>query len=85
MKMKKLVCPKCGYTGDREGEQGEGFRYLEDIICWREIEEEMPEGMIVDGLYHTTEGYDNGTNPRIECMNCLYEWKPDDMKVADWR
>lgn len=80
----KLKCPHCGYDGSREpAQRSERFLYLEDIVCWRkviedddpEVEGEPAESMLyVDGLYQSGEGFDDGTNPRLMCGDCLEEF-----------
>lgn len=84
-----ITCPQCGGTGP--------YRYLEDIVNHREVSRVMQVGrakiLMVDGFYETGEGYDDGTNPRLECRNdvvtpsghtgeCLHEFPiPDDFEV----
>ena len=73
---KNITCPGCGAVNPR-------LRYLEDIVCYREVtgfndEEELE----IDGLYESGEGYDDGENARLTCMDCLREFPiPDGIDV----
>jgi len=80
----KLKCPKCGYDGSTPPpHHHEPFRYLEDIVCWRAIMLDDAETLTVDGLYKSDEGYDDGSNGRIECGNCLAEFPlPKDVEIT---
>jgi hypothetical protein len=78
-KHKGLVCPRCNYDG---GEEDAAFRYLEDIASWRRVVGFNAKGVLEINGYYQTSGYDDGTNPRIECGKCDFEFPiPDD--VAD--
>lgn len=74
-----LKCPKCEYTGDEPGENGDGFRLLTDQTVWREIVD--PAGTTEDDkILVTAKGpsdhynEDEEKNERIECRNCLTEF-----------
>lgn len=76
-----LYCHWCGFPQTEETENSEyAFRYLEDIINWRRVVSfDAKTGELhVDGFYQTTEGYDEGTNPRLECTNCSHEFELPD-------
>jgi hypothetical protein len=83
--MTKFICPHCGYDGSRDPrERSEAFLYLEDIQCYREVLHEESRGntLKVASLYRTGEGFDDGTNGRILCGNCLGEFPvPEDLDV----
>jgi len=65
----EIRCPKCGGT--------EAFRYIEDIVNHREVLGFTEHGMLrVSGFYETGEGYDYGTNPRLECGNDDKDGRP---------
>lgn len=86
--VRKITCPHCGATFV-EGEEandiepthgGPGmFRYLEDIVVYRNIERLKNGKVEIDGFYQSGEGYDDGTNPRFECRSCLHEFA-----VPEW-
>ena len=58
----EIRCPECGGI--------EAFRYIEDIVNHRNVEGFNEHGVLrVSGRYETGEGYDDGTNPRLECRN----------------
>ncbi len=74
-----LKCPHCGFDGSTEPRhRSEAFLYLEDIVCFREVhvpKTKKAKGVIqIDGLYKTGDGFDDGTNPRLMCGNCLHEF-----------
>jgi hypothetical protein len=76
-KVKRIVCPKCGYDGSEEPKQGGAtpFRYLEDIVNHRDVIRLNPKGVLqIESHYETDEGYDDGKNARLECRNCLHEF-----------
>jgi hypothetical protein len=84
-----LVCPKCGYAGAPE--EGDGFRCLEDIVCFRPVVGARDGLLKIVGLYVSGEGYDDGTNLRLECRRfkpefCGHEWPIPDwlMPYLDW-
>jgi len=60
-----IQCPIC--------KGADMFRYLENIVSFREITKFVPgkEGgtLVIDGWYQSGEGYDDGTEWRIECQN----------------
>ena len=73
-----LICPSCGNRSNVDGDQ-EGFRFLEDIVCFRQIHgvRRNSDGALhlrIDGLYESGEGYDYGSGARIECRSCLGEF-----------
>lgn len=68
-----LTCPSCG--NDR-------MLYVEDISCAREVEEFDGDTLSVNGLY-TTDGFDDGTNPRIQCSSCCREFAVPDTVSFD--
>jgi len=82
----KLKCPYCGYDGSTEPAQhAEPFRYLEDIVCWREAVLDDAAALTVQSRYQTGEGYDDGASPRIECGNCLAEFPlPAEADIKWW-
>jgi hypothetical protein len=74
-----LRCPRCG----NDGERGE-LRFVEDIACYRPVVGVKDGTLQIDGLYRT-DGYDDGTNMRFECLAqittedgrhtcCFHEW-----------
>lgn len=89
-KHKDIKCPRCGNTDLRR------MRWLEDIVVYRGLHgveggKLMSNGavkngvLMIDGAYHSGEGYDDGTNGRIECLgvgeldhakDCFHEWRP---------
>ena len=87
-----LVCPSCRYDGGSEPAHGgpEPFRYLEDIVCHRAVAAVASEGVAlaiwIDGsrVYETGEGYDQGSNARLECRNCLAEFPLPAPSIVDW-
>jgi hypothetical protein len=83
--MSQIVCPHCDYAGvgtatDIHGENGgaecNGFYLLEDITAYRFVRGVAGGRLVVDGLYHTGEGYDEGVagSLRLECRRCLSEF-----------
>jgi hypothetical protein len=67
-----LVCPQCG---------GEEIAYVEDIGNWRRVRALNGSTLVIDGLY-STEGYDDGDNPRLQCRDCVHEWAlPADVEM----
>lgn len=64
--MNELTCPYCQSKGP--------FRYLEDIVCFREVAGTKDGTIMIHGLYQSGEGYDDGENPRLECRECLGEF-----------
>jgi hypothetical protein len=60
-----LVCPDCG--NDR-------MLYVEDIGCAREVESLDENGILWVHGFYTTDGYDDGTNPRLQCSRCVKEF-----------
>ena len=73
----KLKCPHCGYDGSTEPSQREEkFAYLEDIVCWREVADDQDDldTLVVNGYYQSGEGFDDGSNPRLMCGDCLGEF-----------
>lgn len=58
----EIRCPRCGGT--------EMFWYIEDIVNHRDVEGFNEHGVLqIGGFYETGDGYDDGTNPRLECRN----------------
>ena len=63
----EVRCPNCGGTDD--------FRYLEDIVSHRNVRgivrlpDDAPPVLEIEGRYESGEGYDDGSNPRLECRN----------------
>jgi len=57
-------------------DQCQGFRLLEDITVFHFVKGLNNGRLVVDGLYHTGEGYDEGTDGtlRMECRKCLSEF-----------
>lgn len=87
----KLTCPHCGNSTDMEEVLDdpwsyEGFRYIEDIVCYRPVKGIEDGRLIVEGLYESGEGYDDGTNPRFECRRCLGEFPVPEwvLHLIDW-
>lgn len=95
-----LRCPHCGHDGKtlksitnksvRESlHVSKGFRYLEDIVNYRDLSPKLvtSEGygkptLVVEGYYESGEGYDDGDNPRLECRACLGEFPiPEGLEV----
>jgi hypothetical protein len=74
-KIGTLLCPKCG----NDGQDDHNILYLEDIVCHRDVYGVKDGRLEVEGLYQSTEGYDDGTNARFECRKCNHEWP-----VPDW-
>ena len=85
-----IKCPRCG------NEDLENIRYLEQIVCYREIDR-IEDGVIyIHALYETGEGYDEGENPMFECMaspdpdkpwkTCGCEWAADlgNFEEVEW-
>lgn len=91
----KLKCPHCGYEGNHPPQhrgKDEAFLYLEDIICHRTVipnEDELSTStyepattLLVRGYYQTGEGFDDGSNPRLLCGDCLEEFPvPEGVEV----
>jgi hypothetical protein len=63
-----LECPVC-HDEDYE------FRYLEDIVCHREVSGIFGKTLNIHGHYETGEGYDDGKHPRLECRACFNEFE----------
>lgn len=60
-----LVCPQCGSNR---------LLYVEDIGCTRQVQGFDADGTLrVNGLY-STDGWDEGENPRFACSSCLQEF-----------
>lgn len=85
-----ITCPQCNNSTVKTGEPkhgsdfGERFRYLEDIVCYRTIVGVNHKGhLIVDGYYKSGEGYDDGTNARLECRECLTTFPLPDVEI-EW-
>lgn len=55
-----IRCPECG------NEDVDLFRYVEDIRNWRPCQAMEGSKLTIDA-YYKTDGYDDGTNPRLEC------------------
>lgn len=62
-----LVCPSPTCEHDE-------FRYLEDIVCYR-------DGLVIEdgklrvaSFYESGEGYDDGMHPRLECQECFEQY-----------
>lgn len=77
--VRKITCPHCGSTYSEGDNVEEKFRYLEDIVCYRRVQGLSEGKIVVDGMYESGEGYDDGTNPRFECRKCLGEFE-----VPEW-
>lgn len=78
MSKARFYCPECGFADTPDAKTlNQLFRYLEDITNWRQIEgfDSGSRTLNIKGLYHTGEGYEEGKNARIECGNCLHEFK----------
>ena len=85
-----LVCPTCGYTGEEPGENGDGFRVLNDQPVWREVVD--PAGTAEDHkIIVTAKGpadkydEDEERNERIECRNCLAEFPVPEHITVDYQ
>lgn len=80
-KLGGLRCPKCG----NDLSEGGKIRYVETIDCYRTILRVERGQLVIEGLYETGEGYDDGTDPRFQCHGhvdgrwCGHEWS-----VPDW-
>ena len=75
------TCPSCG----NDGRGDTPHRYLEDVVCWREVLGVSAQGLLK--IASRPEVYaDDGAKPRFECWKCLYEWPvPDDaLEQIDW-
>ena len=69
-----LQCPHCHDEAD--------FRYLEDIVCHREVSGLEGGVLKIEGFYETGEGYDDGIHPRLECRSCFGECEiPDGIEL----
>ena len=80
-----LVCPHCGHDGRKQGKNGRGFRYLEDVVNHREVKGFDKNGtLIVASLYELGEGYDDGDNARVECRGCLGEFRIPESVMYDF-
>lgn len=80
------VCPHCKYDGTSEPDDSGSsapFYYLEDIVCHRNVIGIRDGKLIMEGHFETGEGYDDGTNPRLECRNCLNEFPIPDRNGAE--
>jgi hypothetical protein len=84
-----IVCPACGYDGNAA--EGDGIRFLEDITVFRSVLG-IRDGLIkIQGAYASGEGYDDGSNWRLECRRrvphfCGHEWPVPEwlMPFLDW-
>lgn len=81
-----LLCPFCEHDGLQPGKYGTGFRYLEDIVNYRQVVrvQSNPPLLLIEARYQTGEGYDDGYNGRIECRNCLGEFTFPESYIAEW-
>jgi hypothetical protein len=77
-----LVCPRCGYDGNPE--EGDGFRFLEDIACFRPVLGVRGGLLRIQGQYASGEGYDDGTNWRFECRRKTPEFCGHEWSVPEW-
>lgn len=70
---RNLVCPECG--NDR-------LLYVEDIECAPEVQQFDDDGTLrING--DTTDWYDEGTNPRLQCSSCVQEFAVPDKVEFD--
>jgi hypothetical protein len=74
----KIVCPHCGGTTK--------FRYLEDIVCHRDVIGFDDDGIFhIEGLSESGEGYDDGSNARLECREDPDgKWCGHEFPLPDW-
>jgi hypothetical protein len=79
-RISNVACPYCGTTLRNGGK----FRYLEDIVCYRRVTGTHNGRLSVEGLYQSGEGYDCGSNARLECRYCLAEFPIPDWVEIDW-
>ena len=77
-----MRCPKCGYTG--LAAQGDGIRLLEDITCFRPVIGARDGLLKIQGIYVSGEGYDSGTNLRLECRRFKPEFCGHEWPVPEW-
>ena len=80
----QVRCPRCGNT------EAENFRYLEEIVCWRQCLRVDNDKLSVHAFYRSGEGYEDGQRPRLECRAepggtyCGCEFSvPDGVKI-EW-
>lgn len=89
MSFAPIKCPHCGYDGIDAAtsnmpkhQVSGGFRYLEDITCYRQVGHVEDQDLHIDGFYQTGEGYDDGENRRLECRACYGEFPiPEGMEL----
>jgi ribosomal protein S27E len=69
-----VTCPKCGNK--------EEFRYLEDVVSFRDIigvgDDDGKLIILCEGLYKVYDEDDTGRSARLECRSCLHEFTPID-------
>jgi hypothetical protein len=70
----RLTCPRCGFAGFDGAEHGGGFRLLEDVTSHWEITRVTANVLCLREHYQSGDHYDGGSNPRVECRNCLAEF-----------
>ena len=64
-------------AGEVLGSRGQPIRYVETIECYRTLRGQSADVINIEGFYHTGDGYDDGRNPRLQCLACNHEWQPD--------
>jgi hypothetical protein len=57
----QVRCPRCGNTDAGE------FRYLEDIVRWRQCLRADNNRLFMHAFYRSGEGYEDGQRLRLEC------------------
>lgn len=74
-----LTCPGCKFEGlkghePQRGEYGYGFRYIEDVRMRRDIYRAYAgQSKLAVSADEHPDLEDTGSNPRLECRNCLAE------------